>query len=145
MAELVRRDGLKLHCHLKWRVGSTPTPGTNMKGWIRSNFFKSSTYTKSPTRGWAFCISGRERTWSLHDPYTLRIYCFPEVAMYLARFSSPHTNKNISERNLRHFYLVGERGLEPPRIAPLVPKTNAYTISPLARVTFALCLENIPS
>ncbi len=31
VAELVRRDGLKLHCHLKWRVGSTPTPGTEIK------------------------------------------------------------------------------------------------------------------
>src|SRR5690606_34537938 len=27
---------------------------------------------------------------------------------------------------------VGERGLEPPRIAPLVPKTSAATITPLA-------------
>lgn len=31
VAELVRREGLKIPCHLKWRVGSTPTPGTEIK------------------------------------------------------------------------------------------------------------------
>lgn len=29
----------------------------------------------------------------------------------------------------RYFFMVPRRGLEPPRIAPLVPKTNAYTNS----------------
>jgi hypothetical protein len=30
---------------------------------------------------------------------------------------------------LRHHAIVPGRGLEPPRIAPLVPKTSAYTNS----------------
>ena len=34
--------------------------------------------------------------------------------------------------------MVGEKGLEPPRISPLVPKTSASTISPLART---MCWE----
>ena len=32
--------------------------------------------------------------------------------------------------------VVGERGLEPPRLAALVPKTSVYTISPLAHLNF---------
>jgi hypothetical protein len=46
-------------------------------------------------------------------------------------FKTSHKSKK-HQKDLVLFCFVGERGLEPPRIAPLVPKTNAYTISPLA-------------
>ena len=42
----------------------------------------------------------------------------------------------MKKRKMRihqHNDMVRERGVEPPRIAPLVPKTSVSTISPLAR------------
>ncbi len=38
------------------------------------------------------------------------------------------------EKSLSDFSLVGEEGLEPSQLAPLVPKTSVSTIPPLAHL-----------
>ena len=49
----------------------------------------------------------------------MRIYDFLFLCFYIAYYFS---------------FLVRQEGLEPPRVASLVPKTGASTIPPLARI-----------
>jgi len=61
---------------------------------------------------------------------------FQFVSIGLRALSHAKTIKTKSSKYSLSVFLftVRERGLEPPRIAPLVPKTSAATITPLTHI-----------
>ena len=81
-----------------------------------------------------FYLCARERTWTLHVQYRLSLFFqkswqpFQVLKWVILNHSLLAHYENQNRTNVRlRFSIVRERGLEPPRIAPLVPKTNAAT------------------
>ena len=77
-----------------------------------------------------FCTEASQRKDLVTHNFLLKICATPPRTVVL-RLSSPLLKKEVITSLLfcTRLCLVPRRGLEPPRIAPLVPKTSAYTNS----------------
>lgn len=94
-------------------------------------------------------VCGREGAWS-RISYTSSSVGFldPTSSVFSTektwlRLSSPHASKAVClllahKKTTNVVNFVGERGLEPPLLAELVPKTSVSTIPPLAHMFYIL-------
>lgn len=76
----------------------------------------------------SFCLCAEE-SFSLHERYRFHIVLATLRAIY-STSSSPLRKLTLSPRTIKApkgFYFVRGRGLEPPQVTLLVPKTNAST------------------
>ena len=62
------------------------------------------------------------------------------VVFIVQNLQSTKKTRPSNKKQRVWFLNMGKKGLEPPRIAPLVPKTSASTIPPLAHLRLILLL-----